>query len=94
LFLQAEWIFNVQLRLQIFPEGGLTVKARDFEEFAMGKHDVSRSRWYMLFRTASRSRMEMVKPELKNAKSTNNFAGLSVDRDSISDPALADFLEH
>jgi hypothetical protein len=48
----------------------------------------------MLFRTASRSRMEMVKPEPKNAKSTNNFAGLSVDRDSISDPAFADFLEH
>ena len=34
----------------------------------MGKPDVSRSRWYMLFRTASRSRMEMVKPEPKNAK--------------------------
>jgi hypothetical protein len=48
----------------------------------------------MLFRTASRSRMEMVKPEPKNAKSANNFAGLSVDRDSISDPAFADFLEH
>jgi len=48
----------------------------------------------MLFRTASRSRMEMSKPEPKNAKSTNHFAGLSVDRDSISDPAFADFLEH
>jgi hypothetical protein len=48
----------------------------------------------MLFRTASPSRMEMAKPEPKNAKSTNNFAGLSVDRDSISDPAFADFLEH
>ena len=60
----------------------------------MGKPDVSRSRWYMLFRTASRSRMEMSKPEPKNAKSTNHFAGLSVDRDSISDPAFADFLEH
>jgi hypothetical protein len=60
----------------------------------VGKPDVSRSRWYMLFQTASPSRIEMVKPEPKNAKSTNNFAGLSVDRDSISDPASADFLEH
>jgi hypothetical protein len=48
----------------------------------------------MLFRIASPSRMEMVKPEPKNAKSTNNFAGLSLDRDSISDPVFADFLEH
>jgi hypothetical protein len=48
----------------------------------------------MLFRTASRSRMDRVKPEAKNAKSTNHFAGLAVDRDSISDPAFADFLEH
>jgi hypothetical protein len=49
----------------------------------MGEPDVSRSRWYMLFRTASPSRMEMAKPEPKNAKSTNNFAGLSLDRDSF-----------
>ena len=30
----------------------------------------------------------------QNAKSTDQFAGLSVVRDSISDPAFADFLEH